>query len=223
MQIEPPVFHTKKEGVYRALRDAIIRCQLAPQTRLVAEEVARQMGVSTIPVREALQQLQAEGLVRIVPHVGAMVAPVPVQAVDEVLTLLERIESALAPRACANRSPEDLQALSALLEDMEAAERAGDGEGWAWANSAFHRRLAAAARMPLGEELANRLYDAWDRLRCYILGRRDLAERMQLALVEHQAILDSLGAGDSRRLQRLLRVHRRSALRAFHRASRTAR
>ncbi len=221
MSIEAPVFATKKEGVYRALRDAIIRCELQPEARLVVDELSRRMGVSTIPIREALQQLQAEGLVRIVPYVGAIVAPVPTEAVDEVFFLLEHIESALASRACGNCGEGDLQDLRKLLSSSRAAEEAGDGEAWATANSAFHRRIAAMAQMPLVEDIANRVYDSWDRLRHYLLGRQDLTQRMLASRAEHEAIVDALRARDRVALRRLLRGHRRAALEAFHRAAQT--
>ena len=67
---------TKQEFVYETLREAIMRCELGPGRRLVIDELARQLEVSAIPVREALQLLQSEGLVTNVPHVGATVSPV---------------------------------------------------------------------------------------------------------------------------------------------------
>ena len=67
---------TKQEFVYRTLRDAILRCELQPGERLVIDDLARRLNVSIIPVREALQLLQAESLVQVVPHVGTSVTPV---------------------------------------------------------------------------------------------------------------------------------------------------
>ena len=67
---------TKQEFVYRTLREAILRCELQPGERLVIDDLARRLNVSIIPVREALQLLQAESLVQVVPHVGTSVTPV---------------------------------------------------------------------------------------------------------------------------------------------------
>jgi len=75
---------TKQEFVYRTLRDAIIRCELPPGERLVIDDLARQLAVSAIPVREALQLLQSEGLAVNVPHVGATVAPISRESIVEV-------------------------------------------------------------------------------------------------------------------------------------------
>ena len=65
---------TKQQFVYSTLRESIIRCELAPGTRLVIDDLAKQFHVSIIPVREALRLLQSEGLVQSVAHVGATVA-----------------------------------------------------------------------------------------------------------------------------------------------------
>ena len=69
-------FRTKQQFVYRTLRDAIMRCELLPSERLIIDDLARRLNVSIIPVREAIQVLQSEGLVVIVPHAGATVAPI---------------------------------------------------------------------------------------------------------------------------------------------------
>ena len=84
---------TKGEFVYRTLRDAIVKCELPPGERLVIDDLARRLQVSSIPVREALQLLQSEGLVLMVPHVGATVAPISHESVTEVFTVMEGLES----------------------------------------------------------------------------------------------------------------------------------
>src|SRR5215813_15457812 len=99
---------TKQQFVYRTLRDAIIRCELVPGERLVIDDLAQRLGVSIIPVREALRLLQSEGLVVNVPHVGATVAPISHDSILEVFTVLEGLEL-VATRAAAERAtPEDL-------------------------------------------------------------------------------------------------------------------
>ena len=83
---------TKQEFVYRTLRDAILRCELQPGERLVIDDLARRLNVSIIPVREALQLLQAESLVQVVPHVGTSVAPVSRASIIDVFAVLEGLE-----------------------------------------------------------------------------------------------------------------------------------
>ena len=93
---------TKQEFVYRTLRSAIMRCEIAPGERLVIDDLARKLEVSIIPVREALQLLQSEGLILNVPHVGATVAPITRESILDVFTLLEGLEI-MATRLVAER------------------------------------------------------------------------------------------------------------------------
>ena len=82
-------FRSKKEFVYGTLRAQILSGELAPNARLIIDELSRGMNVSAIPVREALQQLQSEGLVQIEPYVGARVSDIHQGFIEEIFALLE--------------------------------------------------------------------------------------------------------------------------------------
>src|SRR5918993_510445 len=126
---------TKQAFVYKTLRDAIIRCELEPGERLIIDDLARRYEVSIIPVREALRQLQSEGLVVSVAHVGATVAPISRDSVLEVFTLLEGLEL-VATRAAATRAtPEDLDGIEQLVIAMDRALEDGAPERWADINT----------------------------------------------------------------------------------------
>ena len=110
---------TKQEFVYQTLRDAITRCELRPGERLVIDDLARRLQVSAIPVREAIQMLQAEGLVVSVPHTGVSVAPVTSESIQDIFALLEGLET-VASRLVAERArPDELDALARLVEEMD--------------------------------------------------------------------------------------------------------
>src|SRR5215208_6723880 len=94
---------TKQAFVYRTLHDAISTCEIRPGERLVIDDLARRLEVSAIPVREALQLLQSEGLVLLVPHVGATVATLSRESIAEVFTVMEGLEI-VATRAAAERA-----------------------------------------------------------------------------------------------------------------------
>ena len=87
-----PSPRTKQAFVYETLRQDIMQCVLAPGERLVIDDLARRLNVSTIPVREALQILQTEGLILNVPHVGATVAPITRESIVDVFSMLEGLE-----------------------------------------------------------------------------------------------------------------------------------
>jgi DNA-binding GntR family transcriptional regulator len=207
-------FRTKQSYVYDHLRGAILRCELAPGQRLVIDEIARQLRVSAIPIREALQQLQSEGLVLIEPHVGATVAPISEDEIEEIFAIMEGLE-AVAARAAARRlDDEAARGLGLIVGEMDAAVVKGDHQRWAALNVRLHAAIGEAAGMPLLREMTERVLTRWERLRrFYVQGV--LVPRVEQAQREHHAIVEALVQGDADAADRLVREHNRGALRAY--------
>lgn len=205
---------TKQRFVYQVLREAIMRCELAPGQRLIAETVARQLSVSPIPVREALQLLQSEGLVESIPHVGAIVAPISADAVVETFTVMEGLEI-VATRTAAERLTEaNVQALTAALTEMDATLQAGAHQQWGDLNSQFHQSIAAITGMPLLREMTARAFGQWDRVRRYFF-HSVLYHRIGRSQQEHYAILRAMQGRDYVELERLVKVHNQEAMAAY--------
>jgi DNA-binding GntR family transcriptional regulator len=205
---------TKQQFVYSTLRDSIIRCELGPGTRLVIDDLAQQLHVSIIPVREALRLLQSEGLVISVAHVGATVAPISRHSVVEVFTLLEGLE-VVATRAAAERAtPEDLEVLAGLVAEMDRALDAESPQQWAAINTRFHLTISRLAQMPILQEMMQRACDYWDRVRRYYF-KDVLVHRTRLAQAEHHAMLGQMKAHDLSTLEQTVREHNRAALAAY--------
>src|SRR5439155_15056712 len=98
-------FRSKNELVYDALKNAILQCELKPGSRLVIDELAAELGVSQIPVREALRQLEANGFVIFEPHVGVAVTEIKANVVSEIFNLLEAMET-ISGRVASQRMTE---------------------------------------------------------------------------------------------------------------------
>ncbi len=212
----PPVarHRTKQEFVYRTLRDAIIRCELQPGERLIIDELARRLQVSIIPVREALQTLQAEALVVSVPHVGTSVAPVSRESIVDVFSVLEGLET-VATRLVAERgSPEDLEKLEALVAAMDHAVAEQRHEAWADLNRKFHLTISELPGLDLLSELTARVLDRWERVRRYFF-KGVLVHRVAQAQEEHRALLTAMRSRDRARVQELVRQHNHGALAAY--------
>jgi DNA-binding GntR family transcriptional regulator len=205
---------TKQQFVYATLRESIIRCELAPGTRLVIDDLAKQFHVSIIPVREALRLLQSEGLVLSVAHVGATVAPISHASVVEVFTLLEGLET-VAARAAAERAGEaDVAALRELVDEMDRALEAGSPLHWAEINTRFHLGISRLADMPILHDMMQRAVDYWDRVRRYYF-RDVLIHRTKLAQAEHRAMLAQMQGHEIAALEQTIREHNRGALAAY--------
>lgn len=205
---------TKQQAVYRTLREAILRCELRPGARLVIDELARQHHVSIIPVREALRQLQSEGLVLTVAHVGGTVAPISFDSVVEVFTVLEGLEAAATRAAAERASAGDLAVLARLVAEMDAAIDAGSPGRWAELNTDFHLAIVDMARMPMLRDMLRRAFDHWERVRRYYFSDV-LIHRTRQAQAEHQQLLDQIRARDLIKLEQTIRQHNRAALAAY--------
>ncbi len=98
----------KQERTYTVLRDRIHSGAFAPRARLNIDGLARELGVSAIPVREALRRLEAEGWVKFQPNVGAIVAPVDTTAWEQQMVAVAILEGAATADAAAHLKPSDL-------------------------------------------------------------------------------------------------------------------
>jgi DNA-binding GntR family transcriptional regulator len=207
-------YRTKQEFVYETLRDAIMRCELGPGQRLVIDELARRLEVSAIPVREALQVLQSEGLVANVPHVGATVSLISRESIAEVFSIMEGLEI-VATRSAAERMTEaDAEVLGEITSAMDGALASGRNEEWADLNSRFHLTISRLSAMPLLHEMTERVLARWDRVRRYYL-KGVLVDRLEQAQEEHRAMLRTMKARDLAGLEQVVKQHNQGALLAY--------
>lgn len=213
LPITDRTFQTKQAQAYAAIRDAIAKVRLKPGDRLVIDDLAKTLGMSAIPVREALQMLQSERLVDIKPHTGAVVAPITPSAVAEVFALMEALETAAARAAVPRVVTADLELLRDLHQQMEAIARK-TGDRWADLNREFHLAFGRIAGQPLTCELLARVTSEWDRLRRLRYGDRAGADAVQAGR-EHAAMIKALEKQDVDALEKLVRDHNRGALKLY--------
>ena len=211
---QAPRHQTKQEFVYRTLRNAIMQAELPPGERLRTEDIAQRLGVSPIPVREALQLLQSERLVEMIPHVGARVARVSGDSVIEVFTVMEGLELVATRTAAARMTPAHLEKLTSLLQKMDHALELGNYDEWSDLNTAFHLAIASMTDMVMLQEMTERALNQWDRVRRYYL-KGVLTERLAQAQKEHLLIVESVRDQDYPVLERLVREHNQGALTAY--------
>jgi DNA-binding GntR family transcriptional regulator len=216
--IAPPeasaAYATKQELVYRTLRDAIMRCELAPGQRLIIEDLARRMKVSAIPVREALHLLASERLIVNVPHVGATVAPIVPESVREVFTVMEGLEMVAAREAATRHGPAHAAELGDLLGIMDEALRTEAYAEWSVLNRRFHLAISAIPEMPLLRDMTERALSQWDRIRRHFF-EGVLVRRVVTAQGEHHEMFAALSDRDVPRLEEVVRRHNRGALQDY--------
>ena len=202
---------TKQEFVYRTIRGAILRCELRPGERLVIEDLAQRLDVSTIPVREALQLLQSERLVESVPHVGTTVTPLTRDSILDVFTIMEGLQIVAARVAAERATVRDFENLDGLMKEMDAVVESNRLEVWGDFNTQFHVAIASMAGLPMLQQMTVQAFDRWNQTRRYFFSNV-LAVRAHQAQREHHAIVAAMRTRTLDRLAVLLSEHNQHAL-----------
>ena len=195
-----------------AIRERILRGHYPEGEPLRQDAIGAELGVSRIPVREALRQLEAEGLVTFNPHRGAVVSTLSLKQIRELFELRAEIEGDLIRRAVPHMSAEDHARAAEILDAYDLALHSGQVPVWGALNWQFHSTLYAPADRDLTMSIVHKLHQHSDR---YL--------RMQLALThgetrarhEHRAIAAAARKRDAAKAQRLLREHILGAGRAL--------
>ncbi len=200
----PDKYRTMQEIAYDAIRDGILTGRHSPGQRLIAEDLAKELGVSRMPVREALHRLEATGLVAIAPHRGAVVSELSETECVEIYHIRAVLDGLATRLATPHLARVDHTRLAALLEDMEAGVKAENPDRILDVNRAFHVLIWRAARAPRLQELLENLYDASRRFRnisVLIPGRLDQITQ------EHRLIAEALARGDAAAAERYANAH----------------
>jgi DNA-binding GntR family transcriptional regulator len=207
------IFRSKNEVVYGLLHQAIIQGDYQAGERVVIDEVAARLGVSQIPVREALRQLEADGFVTIEPYVGATVTDVGADLVFEIFALLETMEAVCSRKASRCMSDAEIERLDEMVQQMDAC--IGEPESWSKLNKEFHLLICDFAQTGLIKEMMRKVLDHWDRLRLHYV-KDVLSHRLEMAQLEHRQIMDAFRQRDAQKVERLIRAHNQNALAAYN-------
>ncbi|TFV81110.1 GntR family transcriptional regulator [Blastococcus sp. CT_GayMR20] len=192
---------TVRAHVMDALRSDILSGRLPPGARLVQAQLAKQFGTSLAPVREALYELSAQGLVVLTQHHTAVVFKPTVEELIHCYEVRILLEEDAARRAADCATPADLEAAALLLDAMEASV---DPNDWVGLNTQFHLALCSVARNPVLTDTIERLRALTEPyVRIYVT--ESSAERR--ADREHREILAAVVAGDRELAATTVRSH----------------
>ncbi|MCC6174299.1 MAG: GntR family transcriptional regulator [Chloroflexi bacterium] len=198
------VVKSKAEAVYDLLRDRILSGEVAPGQPLSIDGLARELGVSKIPIREAIARLEAERLVEVVMHVGARVAPISVAEAENIYPIRHVLCDLGVHLAAGQIGDRTLDDLERLQDEMEAATRARDTRRIDPLNREFHLAIVRASGNPQLYELYRDLMHRCSRFRAnVVLSQQRAVEVMR----EHRAILDALWRRDVEAAVRASREH----------------
>lgn len=187
-----------------AIRDRILAGEYREGTALRQDALAAELGVSRIPVREALRRLEAEGLVTLQAHVGAVVTTLSLEEIREIFELRALIEVDLLRRAVGRTTDADLKRAAAILDRYEGAFEREEIAEWGQLNYEFHAALYAPAKQPVTLGIVRNLQHQSDRYFRVLLSLQDNRLRTN---DEHRAIVEAVREGNEEYAAALLRAH----------------
>lgn len=151
--------------VFENIRSAIVQLQFRPGNPLSEAEIARQLGVSRQPVREAFIKLAEVGLVEIRPQRGTFVRLISIREVENARFIREAIEVAIVCKAAGQATPAHRAAIDAIIDDQRAIARAGDNVAFLRLDEAFHQTIARSADCENAWRVLENLKVQMDRVR----------------------------------------------------------
>lgn len=200
-----------RQQVYDSLEELIIYGILTPGQHLVETDLAKRLGVSRIPVREALQLLHSNGWVELRPRQGAFVHRPTLEEVDQAFTVRTLLEVESARVAAQNATEASVRELRKTARAGAKALAAGDHKELVRLNSAFHAQVTALAGNRVLTEMVGRLDK---RIRWYFVPVA--RSRGKASWKEHDELIDAIESGDSQRAAATMRTHAELTRSAFH-------
>lgn len=186
------------------LRQRIYDRKLRPGAKLDEVELARQLGVSRTPVREALRLLVAQGLVEMRSRRGCFVAALTVEDQKQIFPIMARLEGWVAHEAAERRTAQEMAHIEALHAELERHAAAGNVDRYWEANYVFH---IALQELVGNTWLQNILGELRRKLNLARHRSLKLPGRIHGSLAEHRALLQALRDGDGRRAEALMQEH----------------
>ena len=191
------------EGLVERLRERILGGAVAPGQPLRQDALAAELGVSKIPLREALARLEQDGLLRSEANRGYFVRPLTAEEAAEVYALRLKLEPETAACAAMRADSAEQQTARDRLERLDAIMLA-HGENVGIANRAFHLALLRPARRPVTFDILERLHIQSER---YVRKHLEPLGRDKRATAEHRALLDAWRNRDGKTVERLMHAH----------------
>ncbi|WP_102867066.1 GntR family transcriptional regulator [Pseudovibrio exalbescens] len=198
--------------VYEALKRAVVQLQLQPGNLLSEADVAKRLGVSRQPVREAFIKLADVGLLEVRPQRGTFVVPISRREVENARFLREAIEVALVRKAAQLPSLALVKELDRLIELQELAQKHNDNAEFLKLDEKFHCAIAMGVNCEMGWRIVVDMKAQMDRVRYLSLGD---ATPIPKLIEQHKAIVRAIEAGNAQAAQGQMEIHLQEILKSL--------
>jgi len=192
------------DRILKIIEAHIVSGAIKPGERLVEIELAKNLGTSKSPVREALKKLEGEGIVRLIPRKGYFVRDINRKSIEDFVDIMIVIEPAIAGYALKRKNAAICKAIDEILSEMKQTLRKKDYAPYVALNDRFHGLFVNLTENEWFIKFFSALHKQADMLRSLSLYSRD---RFSRSIEEHQAIAGAFLAGDEKMLEKAVRHH----------------
>jgi len=187
MKFETIQHETLPQKIARMIRDAIIQGQFKPGERLIQDELAKSLGVSRMPIREAFKQLQAEGYVTLEPHKGAVVKEFSIQEIEEIYLLRSKLEPLAVRESLKLINETTIKQMEAFQEQMKETISIHE---YVDLNIKFHSLLIKDCKLEKLNSIIQSLWTGFPQQTPHLL-----PDQIKLSLQEHDEMLQAIKQG----------------------------
>ena len=205
------LFATKSDFAYMRVRELILSGELEPGAVINQATLAREIGISTTPLREALKRLKQQGMVELDAHRDARVAALDAEEARDLLEIRRSLDPLAASLAAERRTKQDVAEMRASLEGLEALPSNPTLEQLV-AHRRFHSAIYRASHNALLVETLDGLWDTADRYRRHGLQVERSAEERAEKAREHTLLFEAIVEGDGETAADVMRAHIETSL-----------
>lgn len=199
---------TLKDYVYEYISKGIQEGTLKPNDKLNEQEISDRLGISRTPIREALIQLAADGLLESIPHRGFRVKPLSLKEVTELYIIIGNLDSLAANLALYNLSEEDINQMESLKEEMDEAIKKEEYDRYYKLQIEFHDVYINKCNNKELIRILNQLRMRFIRQSYSNIDKEELLKVLLETNEQHGVIIDLIKARDSKRLENYIKeVH----------------
>lgn len=195
---------TSHHKVFALLEEAILSGEYKPGDPLIEMKLSLEMGVSRTPVREAIRQLELEGLVRTVPNCGAVVVGVSEKDIEDIYTIRSLVEGLAARWAAARITQSEREDLKLIVELQEFYLEKRDVSQVLQLDTRFHEIVNSACRSNIIDNTLTSFHHRIKRARRVSFEHR---ERALVSVAEHRSICEAIARGDEAAAERCMTEH----------------
>ncbi len=191
------------EKAYSLIKEKVVTLELPPSAVIDEQMLMQELELGRTPIREALQRLDSEGLVNVVPRRGTFVSDISITDLQKIFELRIVLEGFCARMAAQRITQDQLERIEVVLRDLEDLQD-GSSTALMTIDKRFHRLLYRAAGNEFLTEVLDRLYDFSLRLWYLVLGSLD---DVRHSIEQHHQMVEALRARDAERAEALVQAH----------------